>query len=361
MHWFFKFLIGSIFLISLIFTFTHSLPKLLPTQNIANSEINGLILSNQIWEGEIHITGDTFAVPGSVITIKPGTQVLVANQNDKSNFDFLPWHMKSGINTGDDSRGVRSNEPFWDEQEKIQIRLGKIYAVGSKEQPIIIKSSAQYPSPYDFNVFSSREGIISNSKLSHYRRFEVGKNFLIQNSEFSEIGECALCVGRGDITISHNTFYDTYRESIWIEAASPRITDNQFLNLKGNGIIMDPKLIGVPDISYNEFEMPGREALVLLTGGERFPGTISFNKFSGNSIIKLSCDSKAKFSQNSIFSLVTFIGSGCGGKYSFGPNYWGTMDTRAILQERITNKDRNFDIDIPSLLPSPPKEVGRRL
>lgn len=361
MHWFFKFLLALIFSISLILSITHGLPKLLDVQKIANSEIKGFIFNDQIWEGEIRITGDILAMPGTKIQIRPGSKILVSPIGDKSNLDFAPWHTRDGINILEEFHGVYKNEPFWNEKEKIQVHFGRVEAIGTQDLPIIIRSDTQYPSPYDFNVISSRYAVFSHVTMSNYRRFEIRGNSVITDSEFDRVGECALCVNGGSVVISKNIFKESYRESIWVDSGSPRISDNVFINLKGKGVVLDPKQIGSPVISYNNFEMPTQDVLVILTGGERNPGDISYNNFSGNSVIKLACDSRIKISQNSILSIVSFIGSGCGGEYSFGPNFWGTMDARAVLQERITNKDRNFKVLIPTLLVNPPKEVGKRL
>lgn len=360
MHWFIKLIIILTFIASLLLSITHGLPKLLPEKVVENGEIKGLIFTDQVWRGEIKITGDVIAMPGSTITITPGTTILVSPKGDNNNFDYLPWHLRSGINTSTAYHGVNPSEPYWDESEKIQIHFGKLMAIGTKELPISIKSDTSYPSPYDFNIISVNDGVLAFASLSNYRRFEINSRFSVRDTVFSQIGECSLCLFSGTQTVVNNTFYDSFRESVWIDGGSPRITDNLFLNRKGSGVIVDPRKRGTPLISHNTFEMPEQDSLVVLSGDERRPGMVTFNIFAGNSTIKLPCDSKLRFSENNLLSVVTFIGSGCGGKFSFGTNYWGTMDSRAILNERITNKDRNFEIVIPSMLTSPPAEAGRR-
>ncbi len=151
-----------------------------------------------------------------------------------------------------------------------------------------------------------------------------------------------------------------FNGKVLIAGGNPRIADNLFLNLNGQGLVVDPLRIGSPQIINNVFEMPGKDALVLLTGLEKSPGEVRFNRFSGSSTIKIACDSQVKLSDNSILGMVSFIGNGCGGEYTFGPNFWGVNDVKTILQEKILNKDREFTIHIPTVLTVPPFGVGRR-
>lgn len=360
LHWFFYFLIVVIFLTWLYLLLAYGLAMVLPEKKVSNGMVSGILVRKQIWSGEIRITGDVWTTPGTVVTVMPGTVIKIDAKGDRFNLDFLPWHLKSGINIGEEYHDVRPGEPFWDEKEKIQVHFATLYAIGTKEQPITFDSNAQFPSPYDVNVISATHGVIASAVMAHYRRLEIGNNFSIRDSVLREVGECSVCIHRGKAAIINNVFEQALRESIWIDGGSPRIADNKFLNLNGRGIVIDPKRLGSPSIVNNVFEMPSREALVLLTGLEEKGGDVTLNRFSGNSIIEIACDSQVHFSQNSIFSVISFIGNGCGGHYTFGPNYWGTQDVRTIMQERITNKDREFTVEIPTILTVPPMGVGRR-
>lgn len=360
LHWFFYFLIGVWILGFLYLVIAYGLAKVLPPHLVSNAKVSGLLVRNQIWQGEITITGDVFATPGTMVTISPGTVVKINSQHDNSNFDWLPWHLKSGVNAGLASHGVASGEPFWDERQKIQIHLSKLYAIGTKQQPIVFRSNAEYPSRYDINVISINHGVVAFGVFSNYRRLEIGNDVIIQDSTMREVGGCAVCMHGGSPSLFNDTFEQALRESVLVDGGSPKITDSQFSNLSGQGIVIDPKRLGTPLISHNIFEMPGQDALVLLTGLDVHPGIVSLNRFSGNSTIKIACDSKVNFDQNSIFSLITFIGNGCGGIYTFGANFWGTNDVATIMRERITNKDKRFTVNIPIVLTVPPLGVGKR-
>lgn len=358
-HWFFK--VMSVFIATFLFwiLFYYALPKILPTQRIESQEIYGLIFADQIWGGDIKIVGDVYSLTNNKITVLPGTKILVAIKGDKSNLDFLPWHRKSGVNTGVSYKGVNTGEPFWDESEKIQIHLNEVSIIGEPSNPVTIASDSVRPSSYDFNLLSIRSGSITNATFSNYRRFEVGSKLIIANSTLREAGECAICMGWGKTQINNNIFENSYRESIWVQKGSPTISNNLFQNLKGVGIRIDSKRLSSPQITNNVFEMPQHIALDIVSGGELKEGLIAENIFSGNSQIKIACDSKVKIRDNIILGSISFY-EGCGGGFTFGLNFWGTLDRSSIMNEKILNKNDKYRVDIPNVLLSPPKEAGRK-
>lgn len=358
-HWFFKVLLVFALLLCSWAFFYFTLPRLLPTQRVETSEIYGLILSDQIWGGDIKIVGDIYSPTNSTVTLLPGTKIKVAIKGDKSNMDFLPWHRKSGVNTGVSYKGVNIGEPFWDETEKIQIHLNKLIIQGEPSNPVIISSDSISPSQYDFNIIRVKSGFITNAVFSNYRRFEIGNDLTIANSSFKDTGECALCISRSSPKILNNTFENSSRESIWIDRGSPEINNNLFINLEGEGIKIDSRRLSLPVITNNLFEMPQKIALDIISGGQKKEGLIARNIFSGNSVIKIACDAKFKIRDNTILGLVGFY-SGCDGGFTFGPNFWGNSDSKIVMSEKILNKYSNFKIDIPDVLISPPKEAGRK-
>lgn len=361
MHWFLK-LIFLIFCLVIVYGFViFSIPKILPTQEIKNTSVSGLVFQNQVWEGNIRIDGDLWFAKGTTVTVRPGTQIVVNKDSDRFNMDLLPWHIKYGINTGPKYNGVNTGEPFWDEQQKIQMHFATLNILGTKEQPVVLRSTSDPGSPYDFNSITADGGIISFLKASNYRRLEVGGDFVVRDSQFNNIGECAVCIVSGKGAIINNTFSQALREYIWVKGASPRITDNSFMKSTGAGIRVDPNRIGTPIILHNSFEMPDSLAIEILTGGELEGGVISNNTFSGNSKLKLTCDSKIQLIQNSIFGLVQFTQPGCANSYTFGPNYWGTDNKDTVLSDKVINSVSDFTVEIPMILKTPPNQVGRRI
>jgi hypothetical protein len=358
-HWFFKVtgFFAAIFIIWLLFYY--ALPEILPAQRVESSEVYGLIFSDQIWGGNIKIVGDVYTLTNSKVTILPGTKIKVAINSDKSNMDLLPWHRKEGVNTGDFYKGVKTGEPFWNESRKIQIHLNEVEMIGEPSNTIEITSESEDPSPYDFNILSIKSGKITHALFSNYRRFETSGDLEIMNSSFSNTGECALCITGGIPRIYNNTFENSKRESIWIKKASPIIDNNLFINLTGDGIKIDPQKIAAPQIVNNVFEMPQRAAIDIVSGSQLGEILIARNIFSGNSQIKIACDAQVKIRDNSIFGLISFT-NGCTGGYIFGPNFWGTIDPRIILSEKILSKYDRFRVEIPNVLFMAPKGAGRK-
>lgn len=349
MHWFFK-LILAVFIAFIVWTvITIIYPKIAGQKIISDSEVSGLIFQNQLWSGEIRVTGDLITLPGVTVTLKPGTKIIVANQGDKNNFDLLPWHLKSGINVSSSYHGVATGEPFWDEGQKIQIHFSKLLAVGTKEQPIQIRSWAQPGSSYDFNVLKIGSGVLAFVRASNYRRGEIGKDVRVSDALFLQTGECAICIKHASPNILNNVFEDSLHENIWVEEANPRIEGNLFKNLSGAGIRVDIKKWGAPVILKNHFEMPQKLAVDILSGGGE-DGILAYNTFSGNSEIKIPCDSKIRVNNNHILGLVRFWGGSCAGSFIFGPNFWGVDKISVVLSDKIIKSEGDFKVIIPSIL-----------
>lgn len=360
-HWFITLFLSIAILFAILFFIFFCIPRILPEAELSNTQKQGIIFRNERWSGEITVTGDIWAFPGSKVEIMPGTKVLVSN-SDHSNLHYLPWDLRSGLNVGKTSFGVKNGELFRDEGNKIQLNFAKIYAIGTKEQPIEITSKGSYPpSPYDFNGISINEGILSFVKISNYRQMTIGDNVTIRDSELTNSGECAVCIEYNSPTVANNVFSKNVRNYIWILGGSPKISDNLFGVSKGTGIIFDPKIIGMPIIYHNSFEMPEQIALKILSGDEDEGGVVAFNDFAGGSTILLPCNSKLKFIQNQIRGRIELANSGnCIGSLVMGPNYWLSSDRNAIIKEKFINKESNFQIILPSILTSTPSTTGRR-
>ncbi len=341
----------------------YGLPRILPEAHVSDTSKFGIIFRNEKWSGDVRVVGDIWALPGTTVTVDPGTKILVKDRGDRFNLHFILWDLWSGLNTKEERFGVRNGELFHDEGQKISLHFAKLFALGIKQQPIIITSDVNYaPSPYDFNTISFGSGIISGAKISNYRRLEIGDKATIRDSQLQNVAECAVCVNFGNPSITNNIFNQALREYIFIVGGGPKISDNLFMVSKGKGIVVDPQQIGAPLIYHNNFEMPNSMALEFLGGSEDVGAAISWNIFSGGSIIRIPCDSQAKFVQNQIDGTIKFAYSGnCIGKFTLGLNYWQSSDKNAILKEKIVDREKQFEVLIPSVLHVSPSGVGRRL
>ncbi len=363
MHWFFKFSLGLLVLIFFWMSFNYILPKVLGVENVANKSVNGLIWRNQNWSGTITVVGDLITTPGVTVTVAPGTKIVVNKDGDKSNFNYLPWDLKAGLNTGPLWHGIRNGELFWDESQKIDLRFSRLNAIGTDTQPIIITSNAptNQDSPYDFNIIGVEKGVLGHILASDYRRLEIGDSVTVRDSQFEKVVECAICANEGQPSIINNVFKSSLRQAILAVDSSPKITDNLFLNDTTVGVRVDPNRFGSPIISNNDFEMPTQTAVEFLTGDEDHGGVISFNRFEGGTKIKIPCDSKVNLVENDLQgALLTFQVGGCGETLMVGPNYWGTSNSATVLSERVVKTDQNLVVQVPTLLKSLPPHIGRR-
>lgn len=358
-HWFIKLFFLILILVFFYFLIFFFIPKVLPEAELINTQKHGIIFRNEKWKGEITITGDVWAFPGTKVEVEPGTKILISKE-DHFNLHYFPWDLRSGLNTGKESFGVKNGELFRDEGQKIQLNFAKLYALGSKEMPIEIYPVGSF-SPYDFNGLSVNEGVLAFVKISNYRRLVTGDKVTIRDSEFNNSGECAICTEYNSPTIAGNIFNKNLRNYISVIGGSPKINDNLFLQSKGDGIVIDPKRFGAPVIYYNTFEMPDQTALKILSGNEEEGGVVAFNDFAGSNKILIPCDSKVKFIQNEMRGVIEFSKSGnCKGTFTIGPNYWFSKDREAIIREKFIGKESDFDILMPVVLDASPSSVGKR-
>lgn len=352
LHWFLKtlllLLILSIFTLQVLFS-----PLFLPSR-VIEGEIKGVIFQNQIWSGNINISGDLITMPLVWITIEPGTKIYINKNGDKNNFDVLPWHLKHGINTGPPERGILSGEPFWDESEKIFVYISNLKSNGEINNPILI-TSASMGSPYDVNLIKIGNGEISNTIFSNYRRLEVGQNIKIRESKFENTGECAICINSGSPLLEANTFINNKRDYINIKSASPLIKGNTFLESEGDGIFVESGDSSRVRIFENKFQMPSRKAIKV--GSDIARVNISENNFITGDI-DLPCKNLSRLVNNKISGKVIFRNIGdCKGEYTILENYWEILDPESILNARISGTSEKFKVIIPRIFKNPPRNA----
>lgn len=354
MHWFLK-LFTIFFVLGLFFTICIILNNILPTEVIKDKEIRGLIFENQIWQGDVWIAGDLIALPTTTITITPGTRVFIARQNDKNNFDFLPWHLKNGVNVGLADHGVLRGEPFWDEGQKVQVRLWNVIAKGNSQNPIVISSDSPFGSPFDINLIRIQLGNFENVSVSNYRRLEIGPDVLIKNSSFKNTGECAICISRGMPSIEGNSFEQSQRFYINVNLASPFINENKFLSSDGDGIFYAGINQSEIKIKKNIFNMPNKKAIVVNVGN--IGGSIEQNLFNTGDL-EIPCNGKINFISNNIKSRIIFKSSeSCKGEYPIGANFWDTTDINLVRATKFIGLTKDFKVNVPFILEKSPLEV----
>ncbi len=208
------------------------LPKLSnETREILDTERYGYITLDEVWSGEIRVTGDIIIPKGVTLTIKPGTNVFVSANSDKENLMTLPFWQKSGLYLGDGrNQHIHRGEPYRDEPNHVTIWImGTLNAIGTSEEKIIIKSDSQNPGRYDWNTLYVENGIISYAEIRDYRAMDLKTGTKLTNNELHNIGECPICISDSvNILIENNWVHDSGHEIVDLGHSSPTIVNNRF-------------------------------------------------------------------------------------------------------------------------------------
>lgn len=198
-----------------------SAPDMLPTTY-------GRITKDETWQGEVRLVGDIIIEEGVTLTIKPGTTILIAANQDVNNLLDDPFDLKIGIAQEDHiDKGIHLGEPFRDEANHISIIvLGKLIAVGTPDKKITFTSSSSTPTIYDWNKLRIDNGKVAYALIEYYRALDMGHNVEITNSELRHIGECGVCT-YGPGLLKENHLWDAGHELIGSQG-TPKIINNLF-------------------------------------------------------------------------------------------------------------------------------------
>lgn len=232
--------------------------KFFSTTNIANAKISGIYPGNQIWTGEITITGDT-EILGN-LTVLPGTIVKFEVGDDQKKGDEVE---KDGFNDNDPTR-LKS---YTTTHSSLFI-LKKLIAQGTKEKKIVFTSSAQKPNLADWEaiVFQGNGSILDNVVVEYTRNGlnPIGNqpNSIITNSISRHAMWGAISAANSDIRIINNHLSDTGHEGIDLKfngnqevagniiddchtgiasIAGSQLIKNNIITNCGDGVYIDPK------------------------------------------------------------------------------------------------------------------------
>ena len=133
-----------------------------------NTTTSGRISEDEIWEGEILITGDIFLDNGVTLTIRPGTTVLLAaNSDDQQSgggFDDAP--------TRDNNDPVRLEE--WHKNVISIVGIGgTIIAVGNPEERITFRPTGDDDSTAQWDGIEIESGTIQYADILYGGRVAI--------------------------------------------------------------------------------------------------------------------------------------------------------------------------------------------
>ncbi len=185
----------------------------------------GAILEDEVWSGEIYVTGDLHVPEGVTLTIKPGTVILVSANSDDSGVGGE--HIIDELTVEDPS----SSEEYTLSHTHISI-AGRLVAVGTPEQKIIFTSSAEEPSYTDWDGITFESTSSGEMKYSVIEWTHTGPalhgtdNVSISYSEIRHIFWGALHAFECSPVFEYNVLDDIGHEAFDTHKASPVIRYN---------------------------------------------------------------------------------------------------------------------------------------
>lgn len=258
---------------------------------IHDQNISGRINEDQIWSGNIHVTGDIWVRGGVTLTILPGTTVKVAAFSDDQH---------GGKDQPHDP--PFPNDPDRNETNSTEIIInGRLNAVGTPDKKIIFTSDSESPTTYDWDGLSIAHGRLKYVIIEYarYNRLQVSSDVVIANSIVRNALECCICIGHAkpiSSRILNNDIYNCGHECIDYAGGSALIEGNYF-HLENPEIQPDPTIGGsgvvvyknsYPTIKNNTFE--GLEYALLFLNGtlndEKKRGKVVLrdNRIEGNKV-----------------------------------------------------------------------------
>ncbi|MFH0835639.1 MAG: right-handed parallel beta-helix repeat-containing protein [Candidatus Micrarchaeota archaeon] len=190
---------------------------------VSDTTRTGIIASDEIWSGTIHVTGDITVREGAILTILPGTVIKVAAMSDDQH---------GGVDHPHDPPFPKDPDRTETQSTRITIR-GVLNAVGTDDDRIVFTSDSDNPTTYDWDGLSISHGKLEYAivEYSRYNNFQESSDVVVANSIFRNMLECCICIGHsGAISpqILNNDVYNCGHECIDYAGGSALIKGNHF-------------------------------------------------------------------------------------------------------------------------------------
>jgi len=297
-----------------------------------NKTTSGQMAEDEIWRGEILLTGDVEIPQGVTLTIEPRTTIRFTAQRDDQH--------------GEDE--YSPDDPSTIHATMISILVfGVLDAHGTPEQPILFTSDSEAPGVMDWqSIMIEDSGTV---RLEHvtieHGYFGVQLNspmstVSVSQSTFRDITTCAICghgahALEGPIIISNNNFIrcgreciDTYwnqnivvQHNVFAESYVGIMCVGSAITVEGNLFINNGRGIGIieggtPNIIGNEFTQQNEGTAIFVT------------------------DASPTISNNNIYdNFFNFQMEGGSQNVSAPNNWWGSADPTAIEDSILDGRD----------------------
>lgn len=286
---------------------------------------------NEIWRGDILITGDIEIPKGVTLTIEPGTTIrFTAQSDDQRGGATQDLAEPERVYFPDDPPAIPANMIAL-------IVFGSLNAQGTIDQPIAFSSNSDTPFVNDWQSIAVEAGgmaILDHVIIEHnYWGLQLNTNTskaTVTNSTFRHIATCGVCTGphplAGPIVISNNLFTNCGHEGVdTYQDQNITIKYNLFI---GNvvGVIANGSTV---TIEANTFRNNHRGINAVNSGNPTIVGNdITQNTFAGIWIWE---GSSASLTGNNIYDNAMNIGLGRSNQnVNAENNWWGTTDRSTI-------------------------------
>jgi parallel beta-helix repeat protein len=328
-----------------------------PDENIPISTTittSGSVEQDEIWQGDILITGDILIPPGITVTVEPGTTIRFTAQKDDQH---SPDEYDAEV------------EQTWHTRLISIFVAGSLEARGTDDQPIVFTSDRQVIQEMDWeSIMIEGDGAVYLDYVTiEHCHFGIQLNsptlkLTISNSTFKDIYTCAVCGHgarpnlAGPVQITYSSFIQCGRECV-------DTYSDQNIIIRGN--IFSENHVGIMSVGSaviiegNLFINNGRGIGVIENGTPSITGN-AFTQTQGPGIFVT--DASPLISNNNFFENIFNLQME-GGTQNLAAenNWWGTADSQVIAELIFDGLDdpglgvvdfepyafEAFDLDIP--------------
>ena len=295
-----------------------------------NKTTSGRMMEDEVWRGDILITGDVQVPQEVTLTVEPGATIRFTAQSDDQH--------------GDEEYSPEDPSTIHAIMISILV-LGVLDAQGTPDQPIVFTSDSDVPGPMDWQsitIEDSGMAVLDYVVIEHsYFGLQLNSPSLrasINHSTIRDVTTCGICTGDHpidepiiisnsrfircgreaidtyrdqNIMVHHNVFSDNY-VAIMSVGSSIAIESNLFIgNIRGIGVVEG----GNPTIIGNEFtESDG--AAIFVTNAS--PIIMNNNIYANLSNMELEGSELGVTAEN---------------------NWWGSTDIETIEELILDGKD----------------------
>ncbi len=204
-------------------------------KHVENTSMSGKFHENQIWSGEILITGDTH-IDGD-LTILPGTVVKFVVGDDIGWGNEIP---PDGYNDLDPTR-LRSYEITHSDL----VVNGKLIAKGTPDKRIVFTSAASEPDYADWvGIHIGSDRSIMEYSIVEWSRHGIAlgpntPNTIVRNNVINYTFWGSISSGYSSSQIYDNEIWESGHEGIDVQGGSPIIENNRIYNAHTGIVILN--------------------------------------------------------------------------------------------------------------------------